>query len=406
MAVLTPDFKTTLISKNQTSKDIVKGICKAINESTEASKEIAKKFYDKDPVKTCEKVWHYLKNNFHYSKESSNEQSSKSMARLLYDKYGDCKHYTIFSYAILEALGIPVVMRLVSQKILDKDPTHIYTVAQINGREYIVDPVMNDFNQECKHNYKCDLKTSKAMMQHLSGTHDLSEMGKNKKHPLSDALKKEAQKRKSTFKKIKTKHDEILKKQGKTIKKGIKRFAHIQKDVAVKSFLLSVAKNYMGLANRIKDANKTHPADLKMFWAKFGAWQDLVNAVNKGSKQGAIFSGIGEDETGGSSSSGGGQAGQYEEGAKASVGIIKQILEFFAKRKKEKQAGDDKSVEALADAVDKDPTIPKVDENGNTIAPDGSKDDGADDETPFYKKPVVLGTTAVVLVGGYMLMKK
>ena len=126
----------------------------------------------------------------------------------------------------------------------------------------------------------------------------------------------------------------------------MKKFAHIKKDIAVKSFLWSVSKNYMGLADRLKDANKSHHADLVKFWGAFGSFQDLANAVNKGSKKGATFSGVNYrsdrsnlnssymGEEGGS----GDQAKQYEEGAKASVGIIKQILDFFAKRKKDKQA--------------------------------------------------------------------
>ena len=138
-----PDFKSYKISKNQTTKDILKGITKAINDSKEDSKILAEKFRSKDPVKSCEKVWHYLKDNLQYIREGENDQTSKTIARLIkFDKYGDCKHYTIFSYAILDALKIPVFMRLVSQKILNKEPTHIYTYALINGKEYIIDPVM------------------------------------------------------------------------------------------------------------------------------------------------------------------------------------------------------------------------------------------------------------------------
>lgn len=409
--ILEPNFRAVRISKNQNIKDIVKGITRAINESKEASKILAEKFYDKDKVKSCEKVWHYLKKNLQYIREGKDEQTSKTLPRLIFDKYGDCKHYTIFSYAILQELGIPVFMRLVSQKILNKEPTHIYTYAIINGKEYIVDPVMNDFNQECKYNYKCDLTLNKAMsMTHLSGLND-AELGrkkrggglfskaKDKASKVKEAVKKEDKKRKEKFKAVKKKHDEFLKKQGKKIETGVKkRFAHIKKDVAVKVFLNSVAKNYLNLATRIKAVYKTHPEDLKKFWANFGAWQDLTTAVNKGTKIGAYMSG---EEDGG-----GDQAKQYEEGAKQSMGIIMQIIEFFKKRKAEKNAKQDaedsQAISNMEASVMADPTIPKVDENGNPVKADEEKGENAqesDSGKPQEDLPFLQTTTGKVTLG-------
>lgn len=405
--ILQPDFKSTRIAKDQTTKDILKGVVIAIKEKPELTAELAKRFYDKDPVKSCEKVWHFLKKNLKYEREEKDDQTSKNLARLLYDKYGDCKHYTIFSYAILDKLGIPVAMRLVSQKILNKEPTHIYTYALINGKEYIVDPVMNDFNQECNYNYKCDLTLNKAMsMTHLSGVQN-SELGRKKlfskaKSKLSDAEKK----RKAVFTATKKKHDEFLKKQGKKVQTGIKkRFANIKKDVAVKHFLKAVSGNYLNLAKRIEDVYKTHPEDLKKFWANYGSWQDLAGAVNKGSKSGRYMSG---EE--------GSEAEQYEEGAKQSMGIIMQIIEFFKKRKAEKNkkqdAEDQTALQTMEQNIMSDNTIPKVDENGNP----SDKVDNAQTSTPGesdstkpmidFEDPKVIVTGLALLAGGIYLATK
>lgn len=432
MIVLQPKNKTFLIAKNQSSKDIVAGINRSIKESKEDAKKICTYFEDPDPIKSCSKVWHYLKDHLLYIREGSDEQTAKSLAKVFSDKYGDCKHYSSASYSILSALGVPVKLRLVSQKIANKEPTHIYTIAVINGKEIIIDPVMNEFNQECNYKYKCDL-TNKNMMNYMNGIDnsegrikrviDNSELGRVKRgsgkkliKKLTDAKKKENEKIKKAFLDAKKKHDALLKKGLVSAVKNVKKFAHIKKDVAVKSFLWSVSKNYMGLADRLKDANKTHHTDLLKFWGAFGSFDDLAKAVNKGSKKGATFSGVNYrsdrsnlnssymGEEGGS----GDQAKQYEEGAKASVGIIKQILDFFAKRKKDKQAGDDQSVSTLEDAVANDPSIPKVDASGNPI-PEGSGEGSGegDDETPFYKKPLVI-VSAVGLVGAglYFMNKK
>ena len=153
-----PNFKSIKISKNQNTNDIVKGIAKAINDSKKDSLILAEKFKSKDPVKSCEKVWHYLKNNLQYIREGENDQTSKTIPRLIYDKYGDCKHYTIFSSSILRALGIKTHLRLISQNFYDAEPTHIYTIAVVRGKEVIVDACMKNFDNEAQYKYKYNLK--------------------------------------------------------------------------------------------------------------------------------------------------------------------------------------------------------------------------------------------------------
>jgi hypothetical protein len=413
--VLEPNFKSTTISKNQNTNDIIKGIAKAINESKEASKILSEQFKSKNPVKSCEKVFKYLKDNLQYIREGENKQTSKTLPRLIYDKYGDCKHYTIFSYAILDALKIPVFMRLVSQKILNKEPTHIYTYALINGKEYIIDPVMQKFNEECKHNYKCDLTLNKAMsMTHLSGTDELATLGRRKRKSENKGLFKAGKKKlnskqaelKNKFKETKKKHQQFLKKTGQKLKSNIKQFAHIRKDVAKKAFLKSIAVNYLNLADRIKEVYKTHPEDLKKFWGNYGTWQELTTAVNKGTKRGAILSGMGQDEGGGSD-----QAKQYEEGAKQSMGIIKQIIEFFKQRKaKKNEKQEQEDAEALKNmeaSVMADPTIDKVDSQGNPITADTPKDEKGnpiEEEESGIMTPLLLGGAGLAVL--YFVTKK
>ena len=133
----------------------------------------------------------------------------------------------------------------------------------------------------------------------------------------------------------------------------------------------------MCIRDRIKAVYKTHPEDLKKFWANYGSWTDLTTAVNKGTKIGAKMSG---DEGGG-----GMDAQQYEEATKASVGIIQQIIEFFKKRKekknKEQEMQDKQAVDNMTASINNDVDIPKVDENGNPA--DDETADGGTNYTPF-----------------------
>lgn len=366
--VLDPKFNKKTLAKNQTAVDIVKGIGMAVTESRPAAETIKNKFYSKDPVKSCEKVFNYLKDpaNLEYVRESERLQTAKPIQRIMYDGLGDCKHYTTFSQSILSALGIPCFVRLVSQKKGDKEPTHIYTVALLNGQEYVIDPCMSRFDKECYHYYKADLKQRNMALQYLNGADDLSTVGARKKNnvfqkakqKLQAPTKKPAAQIKKNFNAAKQKHDDALRRAGKQIQTTAKKFAVINKNVAKRSFLNYISVNGNGFATRLKEEYKKDPAAVKKFWARFGNWEELRDAINKGARTGAKISG---DEEGGSS-----QAAAYEEGAKQSMGIIKMLIEWFKERKAKKN-GDDKVVENMEGYVDKDPNINYVDQFGDPV---------------------------------------
>jgi hypothetical protein len=163
MDILRPKYTSEVIRGTQNAKNIAIQVKRAILESEEAAKYIAAKFKGSNDYMTCFNVYAYCRENIKYRKESANLQTAKTLQRILADKkngysYGDCKHYTIFSSSILRALGIKTHLRLISQNFYDAEPTHIYTVAVVRGKEVIIDACMKNFDNEAQYKYKYNLK--------------------------------------------------------------------------------------------------------------------------------------------------------------------------------------------------------------------------------------------------------
>lgn len=161
MEALKPKFNKVYIAGTQNARNIAKQIKKSILESQPAAAVVAYKFRGGSPYLSCYNVYKYLRNNIKYVRESGNLQTAKTLPRILWDKYGDCKHYTTFACSVLNALGIKCFMRMISQDYYDQNPTHIYCVAIIDGREVIVDPCIKKFDSEAQYKYKYNLKIKK-----------------------------------------------------------------------------------------------------------------------------------------------------------------------------------------------------------------------------------------------------
>jgi hypothetical protein len=151
-----PNFRNRLISKDQTTGDIVKLILECEKKSRIYIPKIENFFKGGNDLEKCKRVWYFLRKNILYIKESPDRQTGKLINRFLYDKFGDCKHFSIFSACILNYFGVPVKFRLVSFDS-KKSPTHIYCVAEINGKEVIVDGCIDNFGQESNYSSKIDV---------------------------------------------------------------------------------------------------------------------------------------------------------------------------------------------------------------------------------------------------------
>jgi len=161
LGYLTPNYKNTPVARYQTASQIAGAIVKAVKDSKNAADTLAPHFYCKtNYYNECKLIFVFIKNAVPYVKEPGNNQTAKTMPRILADakKYGgDCKHYATIAAALCKSLGIKCKLRLISQYYDRKTPNHIYCVAMINGREVIIDPVLKNFDTEARYNYKYDI---------------------------------------------------------------------------------------------------------------------------------------------------------------------------------------------------------------------------------------------------------
>lgn len=258
--------------------------------------------------------------------------------------------------------------------------------------------------------------------------------GKKEFTKLKATGKKLNEKRKALDKKIIAKHKALAKKVGA----GIKRFAKIGRSIQEKALIKALEKNLMGLASRLKATYKVSPQSVKTLLKPMGDWEKLKSAINKGDKKAPAIIGeyrtldrkkirknytgnfpntfnkyksyLGEDEV-----PSGADAEQTAENVKQGVNLIQKIVEFFKKRK-ESKAGDTETIEAMANSVDADPNIEKVDEAGKTlpVSDEAKEIDKLDKESAeeekgsgiMSNKPLLIGGALALAVGGYFLLKK
>lgn len=158
MKIIAPKYKDILIVRNQNTSQIAGAVVKAIKDSDVQAKLIAPYLKGGTRLQTLKNVWQFSKNNIQYERESNNLQTAKTLSRIIADKKGDCKHFTTTIASLLKALNIPFKLRLISQNFFSPEPTHIYLISYVNGKEIAVDGVLKNFGSEASYKYKYDIK--------------------------------------------------------------------------------------------------------------------------------------------------------------------------------------------------------------------------------------------------------
>jgi hypothetical protein len=163
---------------NQSTNDIIKQVLAQHQENKIEAKKIAHMFDGGNLYATCENIWNFLKQNVPYQVEPSSKQSTKSLARILYDaKKGigsDCKHYSSFIGSILHQLyGTKNwCFRFAGYSDYINVPTHVYVVAKDDEGDIFVDAVLSYFNVQKPFKLKVDKKAKDMSLYKLSGIDD------------------------------------------------------------------------------------------------------------------------------------------------------------------------------------------------------------------------------------------
>ena len=142
--------QTITIKKRGNNSDIINTIHTYMPYAIGQSKKRASIFKGKDNKETCRNIWSFLKHNIKYVEDSVHFQDIKLPDRLVKERKGDCKSFSMFTASILDCLGIPYKFAYTSYTN-SKTPQHVY-VQTDDG--IIIDAVWKKFNDEKPYTYK------------------------------------------------------------------------------------------------------------------------------------------------------------------------------------------------------------------------------------------------------------
>jgi len=171
--------KRVLTKESQSTKDIIEQVLEQHKQNVKDAKKIAHLFDAGNAYGTCSNIWDFLKYKVPYKVEPSEKQTTKTLSRIIYDaKRGfgnDCKHYSGFTGAILDALGYKFKYRFAGYSDYINTPTHVYCICTQNGNTIYIDAVINGFDIEKPYKLKIDKNMS---LYKLSGIdYDTQQIG-------------------------------------------------------------------------------------------------------------------------------------------------------------------------------------------------------------------------------------
>jgi len=178
--LLPPAKNIKVMTKDsQSTKDIIEQVLEQHKQNVKDAKKIAHLFDAGNAYGTCSNIWDFLKYKVPYKVEPSEKQTTKTLSRILYDaKRGagnDCKHYSGFTGAILDALGYKFKYRFAGYSDYINTPTHVYCICTQNGNTIYIDAVINGFDIEKPYKLKIDKNMS---LYKLSGIdYDTQQIG-------------------------------------------------------------------------------------------------------------------------------------------------------------------------------------------------------------------------------------
>ena len=273
---------------NQSTNDIIKQVLSQHVENVKEAKKICDLFEGGNLYQTSKNIWNFLKYEVPYKVEPSDKQTTKTISRMLFDamtgKGNDCKHYSGFTGAVLEACGYKDWnYRFAGYSKYISVPTHVYCVAN-DGETIFIDAVINGFDLEKPYVLKIDKKIKKNMsLYKLSGVNDNDiYIGSW----LSDGLKavKKGASNLANFAGDKAKAAANL--AVDLALKAKQALVTVSMQVPRNAFLLLMRANVRGWATGLKD--KTFN-DLK-WWTDIGGDRGaLMSAIKAGSKNARIL---------------------------------------------------------------------------------------------------------------------
>jgi len=133
--------RKNIIVEDQSTGDIIKAILDTHPKYKDDYNKIAKYFKGSNEIKSCEKIWNFLKKNIRYVVESESKQFVRSPAAILKQAVSDCKCYALFAGGICDSLGMKFCYRFASYNDYSKQPGHVFVVVNPGTQNEIwIDP--------------------------------------------------------------------------------------------------------------------------------------------------------------------------------------------------------------------------------------------------------------------------
>jgi len=260
--------KKNIIVQDQSTGDIIKAILDTHPKYKDDYKKLAPYFKGSSELKSCEKIWNFLKKNIRYVVESENKQYVRSAAAILKQGVSDCKCFSLFAGGLCDALGMKFCYRFASYNEYIKQPGHVFVVVNPGtNNEIWIDPVLSYFNYKKPYYYKIDKKPKMAI-------YSISGIGKTKAQRKARRTARRA----------------AGKGFGQKLKKGLRGVLKVAAAPTRNAFLAIVQLNVRNLAKKLDVAYRKNPTELKNFWEKFGGRIDkLLGAINRGKKKRRIL---------------------------------------------------------------------------------------------------------------------
>lgn len=164
-------MQQVLINRDYEIGDIMDSVLRVYKKHYRDVKEFAPNLKGQSVYDTCCNVFAFVKKHIRYVKDPSDNQWVKTPSRLWKDKTGDCKSYSVFIGSVLKCLGVPFLFRFVSFDRSNALPSHVYIVVPHNGKEIIIDAVLNDFDTQAAYAFKHDYMQG---LYELSGVPEVS----------------------------------------------------------------------------------------------------------------------------------------------------------------------------------------------------------------------------------------
>lgn len=143
-----------MVPKATSQDQIFNGLLEVIRDHHAQVRDFARQFARPSVEESLELLFAFQRRYIRYREDGALFQNLKEPARILSDRFGDCKSYTILTVSVLMALGIDSRVRFVSYD--GAQFTHVYATALTPTGWVAVDPCLPRLGQERPFAFKKD----------------------------------------------------------------------------------------------------------------------------------------------------------------------------------------------------------------------------------------------------------